>query len=184
VAPATGAGIVLTDIAHVVGLGGISLHTMLSVTRFLGLFGALGAGVWLLWRSERIGSLQALGVTLLLVVGLGPVVQPWYLSWGLVLLAPVATGRLKSLIIGLSVASAFIGLPGGSKLVGLLLGADPLQIAVALLVCLGILTVPLTPLQRQRLVISWRRRGGGGPGPVDDGPSLGGNPPAMDYLGA
>ena len=176
VAPATGAGIVLTDAAHLVGLG-VSLHTMLSVTRALGLCGALGAGLWLLWRSERIGSLQALGLTLLLVVALGPVVQPWYLSWGLVLLAPVATGRLRSLIIGLSVASAFIGLPGGSRLFSLLLGADPLQIAVALLVCLGILTVPLTPLQRQRLYISWRRRGG-------SGPELGGGTPEIDYLGA
>jgi alpha-1,6-mannosyltransferase len=163
VAPATGAGIVFTDAAHLVGIG-VPLQTMLTVTRTLGLGVALGAGLWLLWRSEKIGSLQAIGLTLLLVVVLGPVVQPWYLSWGLVLLAPVAEGKIRSLIIGLSVASAFIGLPGGAKLVHLLLGADPLQVAVALLVCLGILTVPLTPLQRQRLLVSWRRRGGDGPG--------------------
>jgi hypothetical protein len=156
VAPATGAGILLTDTAHLVGVG-VSLHTMLSVTRFVGLCAALVLGLWLLWRSERIGSLQALGLTLLLVVGLGPVVQPWYLSWGLVLLSPVAEGRIRSLIIGLSVSSAFIGLPGGHQLVTLLLHADPLQVAVALLVCLGILTVPLTPIQRQRLFIHWRR---------------------------
>jgi alpha-1,6-mannosyltransferase len=129
-----------------------------------------------LWRSERIGTLQAMGLTLLLVVALGPVVQPWYLSWGLVLLAPVATGRIRSLIIGLSVTSAFIGLPGGQKLAGLLLHADPLQIAVALLVCLGILTVPLTPLQRQRLLVHWRRRG-------RPGPPRGETAPELDYLG-
>ena len=164
VAPATGAGIVLTDTAHLVGIG-VPLHTMLTVTRAFGLCGALAAGLWLLWRSERIGSLRALGLTLLLVVTLGPVVQPWYLSWGLILLAPVATGKIRSLIIGVSIASAFIGLPGGSKLVSLLLQADPLQVAVALLVCLGIFTVPLTPLQRQRLLVHWRRRRGGGSGP-------------------
>ena len=56
VAPATGAGIVLTDAAHLVGIG-VPLHTMLTVTRTIGLFGALGAGLWLLWRSERVGSL-------------------------------------------------------------------------------------------------------------------------------
>jgi hypothetical protein len=180
VAPATGAGIVLTDAAHLVGIG-VPLHTMLTVTRTIGLFGALGAGLWLLWRSERVGSLQALGLTLLLVVTLGPVVQPWYLSWGLVLLAPVATGKVRSLIIGLSIASAFIGLPGGSKLVGLLLHADPLQVAVALLVCLGIFTVPLTPLQRQRLMVHWRRRRSGpGTGP---GTELGEATPDLDYLG-
>jgi hypothetical protein len=145
---------------------------MLTVTRTLGLGAALGVGLWLLWRSERIGSLQALGVTLLLVVALGPVVQPWYLSWGLVLLAPVATGKVRTLIIGLSIASAFIGLPGGHALLSDLLGADPLQVAVALLVCLGILTVPLTPLQRQRLLVHWRRPRGGSSGPsVGDGAS-------------
>jgi alpha-1,6-mannosyltransferase len=175
VAPATGAGIVLSDAAHLVGIG-VPLHTMLTVTRFTGLCAALGLGLWLLWRSERIGTLQAMGLTLLLVVALGPVVQPWYLSWGLVLLAPVATGRIRSLIIGLSVTSAFIGLPGGQKLAGLLLHADPLQIAVALLVCLGILTVPLTPLQRQRLLVHWRRRG-------RPGPPTGEAAPELDYLG-
>jgi alpha-1,6-mannosyltransferase len=175
VAPATGAGIVLTDAAHLVGVG-ISLHTMLSVTRFVGLSAALCAGLWLLWRSEKIGSLQAIGLTLVLVVVLGPVVQPWYLSWGLVLLAPVAVGRIRSLIIGLSVGSAFIGLPGGSQLATDLLHADPLQVAVALLVCLGILTVPLTPLQRQRLLVHWRRR-------PRSGPPLGDAAAELDYLG-
>ena len=47
VAPATGAGIVLTDAAHLVGIG-VPLHTMLTVTRAVGLCGALGAGLWLL----------------------------------------------------------------------------------------------------------------------------------------
>jgi alpha-1,6-mannosyltransferase len=177
VAPATGAGIVLTDAAHVIGLG-VPLHSMLTVTRAIGLCAALAVGLWLLWRSERIGFLQAIGLTLLLVVALGPVVQPWYLSWGLVLLAPVATGRVRSLIIGLSIGSAFIGLPGGQKLVGLLLHADPLQVAVALLVCLGILTVPLTPIQRQRLFVKWRRRGDGG-----SETQVGDGGPELDYLG-
>jgi hypothetical protein len=177
VAPATGAGIVLTDAAHLVGIG-VPLQSMLTVTRTLGLGVALGAGLWLLWRSEKIGSLQAIGLTLLLVVVLGPVVQPWYLSWGLVLLAPVAEGKIRSLIIGLSVASAFIGLPGGAKLVHLLLGADPLQVAVALLVCLGILTVPLTPIQRQRLFVRWRRRRH-----EESGPPIGQGAPELDGLG-
>lgn len=176
VAPATGAGIVLTDAAHLVGVG-VSLHTMLSVTRAIGLSAALCVGLWLLWRSERIGTLQAIGLTLVAVVLLGPVVQPWYLAWGLILLAPVASGRIRSLIIGLSISSAFIGLPGGARLVTDLLHADPLQVAVALLVCLGILTVPLTPLQRQRLFLHWRRRRGHG-----SGPALGEATPELDYL--
>jgi hypothetical protein len=174
VAPATGLGIFFTGLAHLVGVG-IPLHSMLSVTRFLGLGAAAVVGVWLLLRCEKDGALRAMGFTMLLVVILGPVVQPWYLSWGLLLLTPVATGRIRSLIIGLSVSSAFLGLPGARQLVWDLLHANPLSVALALLVCLGILTVPLTPFDRERLLPRWRRRGDGS----SDEPA-----PDLDYASA
>jgi hypothetical protein len=107
------------------------------------------AGVWLLLNSDRIGTLKALGTTLLLFVLLGPVVQPWYLSWGLILLAPVALGQLRSLVIGLSMVTAFIELPGGTQLVTTLFHGDPLLIVLTLLWLLIVLTVPLS---------SWDRR--------------------------
>src|SRR5579872_1792152 len=176
VAPATGIGILLTDIAHLVGVG-VPLHGMLSVTRVIGLGVAFGVGLWLLLRSDRIGTVRAMGLTLLLVVALGPVVQPWYLSWGLVLLAPVATGRVRTLIIVSSIASAFIGLPAGRQLASDLFSADPLTVAFALLGCLAVLTVPLTSGGRGRLVPPRRRRGRGRDGEVGE-PT-----PALDYAG-
>ena len=127
-APATGIGMGLTSVAHLVGLG-VSQGGVLSVTRLLGLAGAAGASAYLLWHSDRIGGLQALGLSLLLFVVLGPVVQPWYLTWGIILLAPVAEGRLRSVLIGLSVASPFIGLPGGRTLLDQLIHANPLAVA-------------------------------------------------------
>jgi len=169
VAPATGVGILLTDTAHLVGLG-VPLHAMLSVTRVLGLAVAAGAGVWLLLNSDRFGALRAMGLTMLLVVALGPVVQPWYLSWGLVLLAPVATGKVRTLIVGSSIACAFIGLPAGRQLLSDLFSADPLSLAVALLVCLAILTVPLTPFDREQFLPRWRRRHDD-PGPEAEEPA-------------
>jgi hypothetical protein len=132
-----------TGIAHFVGVG-VGLGGVLSVTRFFGLLAAGIAGVWLLLNSDRIGTLKAMGITLLLFVALGPVVQPWYLSWGLILLAPVALGRLRSLIIGLSMVTAFIELPGGTALVKPLIHGDPLQIVLTLLWILVIMTVPVT----------------------------------------
>ncbi len=146
--PTTGIAFLVTGIAHLfhvdVGVGGV-----LSVCRFLGLLGAAVAGVWLLLNSDRIGTLKALGTTLLLFVLLGPVVQPWYLSWGLILLAPVALGQLRSLVIGLSMVTAFIELPGGTQLVTTLFHGDPLLIVLTLLWLLIVLTVPLS---------SWDRR--------------------------
>ena len=47
VAPATGAGILFTDLSHLVGIG-VPLHTTLSMTRALGVVVACGAGLWLL----------------------------------------------------------------------------------------------------------------------------------------
>jgi hypothetical protein len=60
---------------------------------------------------------KALGLSLLAVVVLGPVVQPWYLLWALVPLAAVAGERLA---VGLAVSSAVLCLlilPGGRHLI-------------------------------------------------------------------
>lgn len=142
-APTTSLALLVTGVAHVAHLG-VGLGGVLTVTRALGLLTAAAAGLWLLFNSDRIGTLKALGITLLLFVLLGPVVQPWYLSWGLILLAPVALGRLRSFIIGLSMVTAFIELPGATALLGPLLHGDPLQIVLTLLWLLFILTVPVT----------------------------------------
>ena len=141
-APATGVGMGITGLLHLVGLG-VSQGGVLSVTRVLGLAGAAAASAYLLWNSDRIGGLRALGLSLLLFVVLGPVVQPWYLTWGVVLLAPVAIGRTRSVLIALSVAAPFIGLPGGRALLDQLIHANLLAVAAALLVLLGVLLAPI-----------------------------------------
>jgi hypothetical protein len=160
-APTTSLALLVTGVAHFAHIG-VGLGGVLTVTRFLGLLAAGVAGVWLLLNSDRIGTLKALGVTLLVFVCLGPVVQPWYLSWGLILLAPVALGRLRSLIIGLSMVTAFIELPGGTQLVNSLIHGDPLLIVLTLLWILVVLTVPLATWER-----AGTGTGTGVRGPVD-----------------
>jgi alpha-1,6-mannosyltransferase len=141
-APATGIGMVLTGALHAVGIGG-SMASVLTVTRVLGLMAASAISLYLLVRSDRVGWLKAIGVSLLLFVVLGPVVQPWYLTWGVVLLAPVATGRLRTVLVALSVLSPFIGLPGGRTLLDELIHYNPIAVAAALLVLLGVLLAPI-----------------------------------------
>jgi hypothetical protein len=148
-APTTSVALAFTGLAHIAHIG-VGLGGVLTVARFFGLLAAGIAGVWLLLNSDRIGTLKALGVTLLVFVALGPAVQPWYLSWGLLLLAPVALGRLRSLIIGLSMVTAFIELPGGTALITPLIHGDPLQIVLTLLWIMVVMTVPVT---------SWVRSG-------------------------
>jgi hypothetical protein len=147
-APTTSLALVVNWIGHFLGLG-LHLGGVLSVTRFLGLLAALIVGIWLLLNSDRVGTLKAVGMTMLLFVILGPVDQPWYLSWGLILLAPVALGRLRSLIIGISMVTAFIELPGATQLLNSLIHGDPLSIVLTLLWVLFVLTVPLATWERR-----------------------------------
>ena len=146
--PTTAVAFMIAGAAHVAHLG-VGVGAVLSVCRFLGMVVAAGSGIWLLLNSDRIGTLKALGITLLLFVLLGPVVQPWYLSWGLILLAPVALGQLRSVVIGLSMVTAFIELPGSTQIVSTLFHGDPLLIVLTVLGLLAVVTVPLASLERR-----------------------------------
>ena len=142
-APATGVGMAITNIAHAVGLHSVGLASVLSVTRFLGLMLAAVLGLWLLLNAERRGWVRSLAVALLLFVELGPVVQPWYLAWGLVLLAASYKGREHFWLLFLSITGPFIGLPGGRQLLAGLVHSNPLLIALSVAVLGGVLVIPM-----------------------------------------
>jgi alpha-1,6-mannosyltransferase len=142
-APATGLGMGLAALGRGIGLD-VSTTWAISLTRFLGLAIAGVLIVWLLFNADRIGWLKALGYSLLALVVLGPVVQPWYLTWGLLLLAVVATGgRLRAWVIGLSVVSPFVGLPGGHKLLTAIVHAPMIETGVVLFLLWCVLFAPL-----------------------------------------
>ena len=142
-APATGVGMALTNTLHAVGLHSITLTRVLSVTRLFGLLAAVAFTLWLLWRSEDRGWVRSLGVALILFVELGPVVQPWYLAWGLILLAASYEGREHFWLLALSITGPFIGLPGGRQLLSGLVHSNPLLMAVAVAILGGVLLVPM-----------------------------------------
>ncbi len=142
-APATGVGMAITNTLHAVGLHSLGLASVLSVTRFIGLLAAAGFAVWLLLNGERRGWVRSLAVALLLFVELGPVVQPWYLAWGLVLLAASYQGREHFWLLFLSITGPFIGLPGGRQLLAGLVHSNPLLIALSVAVLGGVLLLPM-----------------------------------------
>ena len=51
-----------------------------------------------------------LGLTLLVLALLGPIVWSWYVTWGIVVLAPAAYGRLRTALIVISTFWAFAGM--------------------------------------------------------------------------
>ena len=141
-APATALGMAITGLCHSVGIE-VSMAPILSVTRLLGLLTAVGLSVFLLWRAQTRGWVRSLGMSLLLFVVLGPVVQPWYLVWGLIVLAASYQGREHFWLLALSITSPFLGLPGARDLLSSLVHAHLILMAVALIILMGALLVPL-----------------------------------------
>ncbi len=75
----------------------------------LGLLVAGYIGYRMLRRAPRDGVVLCLGLTLLVLALLGPIVWAWYVTWGLVVLAPAATGRLRTALVVISTFWAFAG---------------------------------------------------------------------------
>jgi alpha-1,6-mannosyltransferase len=142
-APATGIGLGLTALAHAVGLTSVTDDGALTLTRGIGLALAGVAMVWLFFTAERRGWIRAMGVSLLLFVLLGPVVQPWYLVWGLLLLCVSYKGREHFWLLACTIVGPFLGLPGGVQLVQGLVHANFFAV-IGSLAFLGVmLLVPL-----------------------------------------
>jgi len=76
----------------------------------LGLLIAVYVGYRLLMRTPQDGVVLCLGLTLLVLALLGPIVWAWYVTWGLVVLAPAAAGRLRATLIVISTFWAFAGM--------------------------------------------------------------------------
>ena len=150
--PATALGLGAAKLVNAIGLGD-HWHILLSVARGGAFLLAAVIGLRLLLRADGgAGSLLALGLTMLAVVLLGPVVQPWYLVWGLVLLAPIAGTRMRMLVVVLSVVCSFLGLPGARTLLGEIGRANPLVIAFAAAVIAVVIVIPLVPRLRRLLI--------------------------------
>lgn len=96
-------------VSHVVQMP-ISTMGIRPVFSVLGLAIAAYVGWRQLLRSPQEGPVKTLGITLLVLALLGPIVWAWYVTWGIVVLAPAAKGRMTSLLIVISTFWAFAGL--------------------------------------------------------------------------
>ena len=101
-------GLVASDVSSIVGLG-VSGDTWVSAFRLAGLVAAVAISAWLLINSPRIGTVRALGLAMVVTVLLGPVVWPWYLPAGLVLVAATGLGRWRpTYLVLVMAASTFV----------------------------------------------------------------------------
>jgi len=128
---------------------GADVAAALTVARLAGVAVAVGMSLWLLFRRSRSWPL-ALAWSLVIWAVLHPTTQPWYLTWGLMLLAATSAGQRNRALVTSCAVGAFLVLPVGPQL-GLLLldGSGTVTLALAALL-LAILTVNPPPARPPR----------------------------------
>jgi hypothetical protein len=107
--PVTALGLALSHVSEALGFGSHSAVYVQSVRAF-GLALAAAISVGLVLRS-RFGATQALGWSLLAFVVLGPIIWPWYETWGFVFLAVIAEAWTLRIQLALSAVGCFADLP-------------------------------------------------------------------------
>jgi hypothetical protein len=114
----------------------VSFHGVDSVLRGLVFVASVIVALVLLQRSRRSVFVPYLGLALLAFAVGGPALWPWYLSWGLVLLAACEPAQRSWSVVAALVVGAVLVQPGG--ILALPLGSSPvvacLWLAVAVLV--------------------------------------------------
>ncbi len=95
---------------------GLDDQTDVAIKVFRGAGGLLALVICLLLlaRMERYGLAGSLGLGLIAVVALGPVVHPWYLLWGFVLVAAgIPSLAVRSAVVTASAALSMVLMPKG-----------------------------------------------------------------------
>ncbi len=108
--PATAVGLGISHVLHAAG-GAPHTHALVVVTRAVALVLAGVIVCVLVLRIDRYGMPRALGWSLLAVVFLGPIVWPWYETWGIVFLALAVDAWSRRVVLVLSAVACFATVP-------------------------------------------------------------------------
>jgi alpha-1,6-mannosyltransferase len=111
--PSTALSEALAAAGHAVGAT-VHFNSLMSDVQLAAMLAAAALVAFLLLTARRRPAAETIGLTLLAAALLGPVVHPWYLTWGLFPL--VAAGKAGRWICRLCVGSIFTALPGCQEL--------------------------------------------------------------------
>lgn len=112
--PAVSLGAFVHSIVHAVGIPVSRGSTVTGTQLVCGLLAVAGS-VWLVINARRLDVVRVIGLALMLVVLGSPTLWPWYLMWGLALLA--ATGAQRSWVLAAVAGLAMLVVgPGGSPM--------------------------------------------------------------------
>jgi hypothetical protein len=103
-----------TAVGAIVSRAGVGAGAV-TASRLVGVVTALAVLPVLFVLRARLGSVRMLAASMFAVVALGPVVQPWYLLWGLGLLAAAGPGRALPVVVWVSAVLPYVVLPDGTS---------------------------------------------------------------------
>lgn len=132
------------------GLGVLLPGDALDAVLLAGLLLAVGVVAALLWRTPSLGPVRAAGLALLAVSVLLPVVQPWYVLWGVLPLAAVAGPRLAAGLGAGCLVLALMVWPSGRSVVRPPLYGLPTLLAAAAAVVVWRREPEAVPAERAR----------------------------------
>jgi hypothetical protein len=102
---------------------GVGFHTLHAVFRTFMFAASVVLALGLLLRTRRDTLVPSLGLALVAFAVAGPALWPWYLAWGLVLLAAWEPAQRSWLIVATLLIGALLVKPGG--ILALPLGSSP-----------------------------------------------------------
>lgn len=115
--PAVSLGRFFFRVLHAVGLPVVEEVTVTVTQVVCGVAAGL-ALVWLLFTLHRHEVVRSLGLAFFLIVVGSPTAWPWYLTWGLVLLAATTAQRSRVLAVTAGLAMVVVGSGGTPELDG------------------------------------------------------------------
>jgi len=124
--PTVSIGVFVFHVLRLVDLP-VKQYSCVTVTQWVCGFAALVVVAWLIAGVRKLDVVRTIGVALIIVVLSGPTLWPWYLTWGIALLAATPAQRSKVLAAGAGLAMFVVG-PSGTPVLG---GVDYLVVALA-----------------------------------------------------
>ncbi len=114
ITPVVSVGSLLYGLLHLVGVP-VSRSAVVSVAQAVGSLAAVAGVVWMVLHTRGRDVLKLLGLSLLLFVVLSPTLWPWYLTWGISVLAATSAQRSRTLAVVAALAMLVVG-AGGTPL--------------------------------------------------------------------
>ena len=114
ITPLVSVGSFLHGVLHLVGVP-VGRSTVTSLTQAAGSLAAVAGIVWMVLHVRGRDLCVLLGLSLLLFVVLSPTLWPWYLTWGISVLAATRAQRSRTLAVVAALAMLVVG-AGGTPL--------------------------------------------------------------------